>query len=100
MGVKADGSYGRPDSGGLPQANGANRRRTRHPITEGMAFSVSENKPERLGFRVEEAAEAIGVSRDLIYDLIRTGELRSLKVGRRRIISRQAIEDFMNGQAA
>jgi len=50
---------------------------------------------ERLAYSVEEAATALGLSRDVIYDQLRTGRLRSLKVGRRRTISRQHIDDFL-----
>jgi excisionase family DNA binding protein len=55
---------------------------------------------ERLAYSVEEAAEALGISRDLIYDLLRTGELASLKVGQRRLITRQALDAFLNKKAA
>ena len=35
-------------------------------------------------YRVEEAAEAMRLSRDKVYELIRSGQLRSVKVGRSR----------------
>ena len=50
---------------------------------------------QRLAFSPDEAAAAMGVSRDLVYDLLRTGQLGSVKAGRRRLISRQHIEDFL-----
>jgi excisionase family DNA binding protein len=50
---------------------------------------------ERLAFSIEEAAETLGVSRDHIYDLLRTGQLRSIKSGRRRLITRGAIEAYL-----
>jgi excisionase family DNA binding protein len=43
---------------------------------------------------VGQAAEVLHVSRDNIYDLIRTRQLRSIKVGRSRRISRQWIAQF------
>lgn len=36
-----------------------------------------------------------GLSRDLLYDQMRTGKLAYIKVGRRRIITRQHLEAFL-----
>jgi excisionase family DNA binding protein len=45
--------------------------------------------------RVEEAARALGIGRSLVYDLIRTGRLRSFKVGSRRLIPATAIDEVI-----
>ena len=50
---------------------------------------------ERLAYSVDEAAQITGLSRDLLYDQMRTGKLAYLKVGRRRIITRQHLEAFL-----
>ena len=50
---------------------------------------------ERLAYSVDEAAQVTGLSRDLLYDQMRTGQLAYLKVGRRRIITRQHLEAFL-----
>lgn len=50
---------------------------------------------EKLAYSVAEAARALGLSRELIYDQLRTGRLGSLKVGMRRIITRQHIDKFL-----
>jgi excisionase family DNA binding protein len=42
---------------------------------------------------VEEAARELRIGRSLVYDLIRTGRLRSFKVGSRRLIPAAAIEE-------
>jgi excisionase family DNA binding protein len=42
-----------------------------------------------------EAAAITGLSRDLLYDQMRAGKLAYLKVGRRRIITRQHLEAFL-----
>jgi excisionase family DNA binding protein len=44
---------------------------------------------------VEEAAEVLHVSRDKAYCLIRTGQLRSIKIGKLRRISRAWIAEFV-----
>ena len=50
---------------------------------------------ERLAYSLDEAAAITGLSRDLLYDQIRAGKLAYLKVGRRRIITRQHLEAFL-----
>jgi excisionase family DNA binding protein len=58
--------------------------------------SVTSTEPnERLDYSVDEAAAITGLSRDLLYDQMRTGKLAYLKVGRRRIITRQHLEAFL-----
>jgi excisionase family DNA binding protein len=52
---------------------------------------------EKLAYSVAEAALALGLSHSLIYDQLRTGRLGSLKVGRRRIITREHIDRFLAG---
>jgi excisionase family DNA binding protein len=56
---------------------------------------TSTDLPERLAYSVDEAAAITGLSRDLLYDQMRTGRLAYLKVGRRRIITRQHLEAFL-----
>lgn len=50
---------------------------------------MSEHK---LTLTVEEAAEALGISRALAYQLIATKELPSLRLGRRIVVPRRALE--------
>ncbi len=49
----------------------------------------------RLAYSVDEAAALAGLSRELLYDQMRAGKLAFLKVGRRRIITRQHLEAFL-----
>ena len=49
---------------------------------------------------VMEAAKALNLSRQTIYDLIAKDELRTFTVGRRRLISDQAITDFIEAREA
>ena len=51
----------------------------------------SENRLTRMAFSPDEVAESLGISRELINDLLRTGQLGSVKAGRRRIIGRHHI---------
>lgn len=60
---------------------------------------ASEPRPgrtaERLAYSVDEAASLTGLSRDLLYDEMRRGNLAYLKVGRRRLITRHHLEQFL-----
>jgi excisionase family DNA binding protein len=49
----------------------------------------------RLAYSVDEAAQLTGLSRDLLYDQMRQGHLGYLKIGRRRLITRQHLEQFL-----
>lgn len=51
--------------------------------------------PEPPVLRVEEAAELLRIGRSAAYDLIRTGQLRSFKLGRRRLVPREAIAEII-----
>lgn len=51
--------------------------------------------PQRLAFSVQEAARLTGLSRDLLYDQMRRGNLSYIKIGRRRLITRQHLRQFL-----
>jgi excisionase family DNA binding protein len=51
--------------------------------------------PDRL-LAVDEAARALGIGRTLAYGLFARGELRSIKVGRRRLVPTSAISEYAN----
>lgn len=55
---------------------------------------------ERLVLSVAEAAEALGVSDDLVYELTERGELPCLRFGRRKVIPRRAIELLVESAVA
>jgi excisionase family DNA binding protein len=51
--------------------------------------------PGRLAYSVDEAARLTGLSRDLLYDEMRRGNLTYRKIGRRRLITRQHLNQFL-----
>ena len=65
-----------------------------------MTGSTRERPADRLAYSVDEAAAITGLSRDLLYDQMRAGTLAYLKVGRRRIITRQHLEAFLTRAAS
>lgn len=44
-------------------------------------------------YRVNEAAEALRLSRSVLYELIRSGRLRTVKIGRRRLVPVDALAE-------
>jgi excisionase family DNA binding protein len=51
---------------------------------------------ERLAYSPGEAAELLGISTELIHDLLRIGQLGSVKAGRRRLIGKHHLEAFLS----
>ena len=76
-------------------------RRTSDPVPPGddttaAASQVGQDPPGgRLAYSVDEAARLTGLSRDLLYDEMRRGNLAYVKVGRRRLITRQHLQQFL-----
>jgi len=66
-----------------------------HPIKEpGSERGVPLT--ERLALSVEEAGMILGISRDLAYDLVGRGELPSVRLGRRVVVPRRALEEMFS----
>lgn len=54
----------------------------------------------RLTVSVEEAAEMLGVSRGTAYNLVRTGDIPSLRLGRRIVVPLQRLRALIEGEAS
>lgn len=54
-------------------------------------------EPERL-LSMDQAARALSIGRTALYAEIGAGRLRSVKVGRRRLIPSSAITEFASGR--
>lgn len=50
----------------------------------------------RLAISVAECGEALGLGRTKIYELINSGELESLRVGRRRLIKLASVNALLS----
>jgi excisionase family DNA binding protein len=55
-------------------------------------------KPERL-LSIDETATMLGIGRSAVYEAISRGELSSLKIGRRRLVSTGAVTRFVEDLA-
>jgi len=49
---------------------------------------------------VPEAAKALGIGDTLAWRLVQSGELRTVKLGRRRLVPRAALDDLLGGRIA
>jgi excisionase family DNA binding protein len=74
-------------------------------LIEALAEAVREEAdarpaaPDRL-LSVDEAGAMLGIGRSSVYAEIQAGRLRSIRVGRRRLIAAAAIAEFIVGGRA
>jgi excisionase family DNA binding protein len=54
----------------------------------------------RLLLRPEEVAQALGIGRTTVFELMRSGELRSVKIGVSRRILAEAVTEYVAGLSA
>lgn len=50
----------------------------------------------KLAYNLKEAAAALALGRNKTLELIHTGKLRHVRVGRRLIVPRKALEEFLD----
>jgi excisionase family DNA binding protein len=84
-------------AGSAGAAGARSRRQAHHEDEDRSVRAVHAAQPERLAYTVEEAAAVVGVGRDLLYDEIRTGRLKSKKAGARRVIARHHLLEWLDG---
>lgn len=58
------------------------------------------SKTERLTLTVEEAAQLLGISRGLAYEMARCGKLPVVRFGRRLLVPRRALERMLDQPGA
>lgn len=58
-----------------------------------------ENALNPLSVGVENGARMIGVARSMFYEILARGELKSFKLGRRRLVLVKDIDAFINRKA-
>lgn len=68
------------------------------PPSEGRSSgAASTSAPGRLTLTVEEAATLLGISRAFAYEAVRRGEIPSIRIGRRVLVPRVALDRLVNG---
>ena len=65
----------------------------RHPRRN----QTEEQRIDRLTYTVTQTAGLLGISRTSAYECVRRGEIPSLTLGRRVVISRVAVDRMLDG---
>jgi excisionase family DNA binding protein len=55
---------------------------------------------QRRTVTVPEAAIALGISRNSAYDAVKTGQLQVIKIGKRLLVPRAALDRMLDGAVA
>ncbi len=58
---------------------------------------IEERPVQRLTMTVEEAAVGLGISRATAYDAVSRGEISCIRIGRRILIPKVALERLLDG---
>ncbi|MCQ4081141.1 helix-turn-helix domain-containing protein [Streptomyces sp. RB6PN25] len=61
-----------------------------------MITTTITNSTERLVYTVAEAAHALRIGRSKLYELLASGEIESIHIGRSRKIPARALLDYVN----
>jgi excisionase family DNA binding protein len=59
------------------------------------AEPTSPDYHRKLAYRIDEAAQACGIGRTSLYELIGSGQLKAFKAAGRRLIMRSDLEAFL-----
>jgi excisionase family DNA binding protein len=65
-----------------------------------MRTNAAAQTRTRLTLTVEEVAATLGISRAFAYEAVRRGEIPSIRIGRRVLVPRAALERLIDGDNA
>ncbi len=65
-----------------------------------MAARNEVNTSEQLALPLTKGAKLIGVGLSYCYELMKEGKLKTFRVGRRRMVTRQALQSYIDAQQA
>jgi excisionase family DNA binding protein len=71
------------------------RWRRPHPPYPQPAATTEKRPGEVQAYTVEQVAEMLHIGRDKVYYLLRTGQLRSIKIGKLRRITDRHLAEFV-----
>jgi excisionase family DNA binding protein len=64
-----------------------------------MRHPKPQPEPERtiapVSYSVEDAAKALGIGRTFVFQLIKEGQLKAVKIGRRTLVPVKEVEAFL-----
>ena len=53
---------------------------------------------DKIALNVSEVADALGVSRPVVYQLMKRADFPAFKIGRRTLVSKSALEEWVDKQ--
>ncbi len=59
------------------------------------ARTAQSRSVDRLTYTVDEAAQLLGISRNSAYEAARTGDLPTIRLGRRILVPRSRLEELL-----
>nr|CUV20553.1 protein of unknown function [Ralstonia solanacearum] len=77
-----------------------NPRTTENGAPADSALNIDQIRraaDDRLALTVDEAAACLGISRPTAYEGVRTGQIPSVRIGRRILVPRAALEQMLAG---
>jgi excisionase family DNA binding protein len=61
---------------------------------------AAQASPYLLALRVDDACNALGIGRTMLYELVAAGRLKSFQIGGRRLFAKSELEAFVSREAA
>ena len=61
---------------------------------------MTSTSHERQTYTVEQAAELLGIGRNTAYEAVRRREIPTIKIGRRLLVPRAALERMLAGEGS
>ncbi|RWN28896.1 helix-turn-helix domain-containing protein [Mesorhizobium sp.] len=61
---------------------------------------MTDQQPIRATITIVEAAHRLGIGRNQAYEAAKRGEIPSIKIGKRLLVPKAALERMLSGQAA
>ncbi|WP_310727513.1 helix-turn-helix domain-containing protein [Streptomyces sp. N2A] len=60
-----------------------------------MALTAADNVTQPRLYKIEDAAKLCGVGRSMAYEEVRLGRLRTVRIGRRRLVPLKYIDEYV-----
>ncbi|MCL4474295.1 MAG: helix-turn-helix domain-containing protein [Actinobacteria bacterium] len=57
-----------------------------------------QHESEKWAFSIEEVAQLLGIGRNTAYEMCRIGRIPTVKLGRRKIVPRKALEKLLSSE--
>lgn len=66
-------------------------------VNTSILDAVMEDKLKAITYRIDEAAKLLGVGRNTAYEAARTGQLPTVRIGKRLLVPKVALDRMLLG---